>query len=373
MECPVHGKCTCTTQLQMPPINIVVNPQYITPNNWPNNWAYNMPYNWPCCPNSNVPQPINTPSPCPPWLVNPTEGSEGTEGQQGRAPHHNQEQNQCQERASSVTDGLINTLADMEHNFGISALNSIFQQQRNAHAHARQPQPQQQQQQNLRNDPITRTITRTPPPPPRRRRMSFHPPTRGIGPMSAFANEDSMFPFFVGGSGGNAIAGEYEFSAIIPIIIDGDGNMTFDSNWESDQGRPPSLTDEEINLIPSFAHQILSESDRQTCIICQNSIDQGIQVKRLHCNHIFHSECISAWLKQSDTCPLCREVVQISTFQAGPMGTSARSSNTLSGPVLSGPVLSGPVLLDRVMGQVIGENGNIYDEDYENIPEPPSP
>ena len=30
-------------------------------------------------------------------------------------------------------------------------------------------------------------------------------------------------------------------------------------------------------------------------------------ISQLNCNHLFHSDSIDKWLKQSETCPYCRE------------------------------------------------------------------
>ena len=56
---------------------------------------------------------------------------------------------------------------------------------------------------------------------------------------------------------------------------------------------------------------------QDTCAICRNSIYepsienqasgvQDINIAWGACNHCFHLECVSRWLKQSDVCPLCQ-------------------------------------------------------------------
>lgn len=44
------------------------------------------------------------------------------------------------------------------------------------------------------------------------------------------------------------------------------------------------------------------------CSICFQNYEKGDGVK-LPCNHIFHNECILPWLKDKNTCPLCRHPV----------------------------------------------------------------
>lgn len=42
----------------------------------------------------------------------------------------------------------------------------------------------------------------------------------------------------------------------------------------------------------------------QECSICLETDDKPTQT--LSCNHTFHKKCISKWLKNSDSCPMCR-------------------------------------------------------------------
>lgn len=42
------------------------------------------------------------------------------------------------------------------------------------------------------------------------------------------------------------------------------------------------------------------------CSICQESIDVGHTVYKLPCRHVYHVDCVTQWLQQNHTCPLCR-------------------------------------------------------------------
>jgi len=42
------------------------------------------------------------------------------------------------------------------------------------------------------------------------------------------------------------------------------------------------------------------------CSICTFDLAQGEHVIELHCQHLFHSECLETWLLKQPTCPLCR-------------------------------------------------------------------
>jgi hypothetical protein len=64
-----------------------------------------------------------------------------------------------------------------------------------------------------------------------------------------------------------------------------------------------------------------SSSHDLCCPICLNNIQsQPIckeeEKKVLNCSHIFHRECIGAWLKQKHNCPICRAHVDVDTPEA---------------------------------------------------------
>ena len=44
----------------------------------------------------------------------------------------------------------------------------------------------------------------------------------------------------------------------------------------------------------------------ETCSICLEKVGEGESVRRLRCKHLFHTQCIDAWLTESsDACPDC--------------------------------------------------------------------
>lgn len=45
----------------------------------------------------------------------------------------------------------------------------------------------------------------------------------------------------------------------------------------------------------------------QDCAICKETMHKSeMKVKKLPCGHNFHGECILPWLRQNNTCPVCR-------------------------------------------------------------------
>ena len=48
---------------------------------------------------------------------------------------------------------------------------------------------------------------------------------------------------------------------------------------------------------------------RASCLICTELFDGTQDVSAVQCGHTFHDKCLEEWLRQSLTCPQCRERV----------------------------------------------------------------
>ena len=67
------------------------------------------------------------------------------------------------------------------------------------------------------------------------------------------------------------------------------------------QERGVNYSDTESRLRES----IVIGRDSNLCSICLDAYDQQKAIQ-LDCGHIYHSQCIRLWIKDHDTCPLCR-------------------------------------------------------------------
>ena len=45
------------------------------------------------------------------------------------------------------------------------------------------------------------------------------------------------------------------------------------------------------------------------CGICMDSFNENEKIKKLHCDHIFHIDCMSQWLQTKKTCPFCDQAI----------------------------------------------------------------
>ena len=61
-----------------------------------------------------------------------------------------------------------------------------------------------------------------------------------------------------------------------------------------------------------------SPSSDFDCSICLEFLDleSNVNIARTSCDHTFHLSCLSNWLKNHQTCPICRESVYIMNRQS---------------------------------------------------------
>ncbi|KAI0203799.1 hypothetical protein F4808DRAFT_415876 [Astrocystis sublimbata] len=100
---------------------------------------------------------------------------------------------------------------------------------------------------------------------------------------------------------------------------------------------PPPAT---ANAIASLQKKKLDEKMlgsemKGECTICIDEVNVGDEVMVLPCNHWFHEECASLWLKQHNSCPVCRAAID--GAKAGRPRTEATRSEDSAGGAGPGP------------------------------------
>ncbi|KAF7021679.1 hypothetical protein CFC21_034587 [Triticum aestivum] len=79
------------------------------------------------------------------------------------------------------------------------------------------------------------------------------------------------------------------------------------------------MSDAAIAALPTFLYE---EADDVDCAVCLGQLEAGEKARRLpKCAHLFHAECVDAWLRAHCTCPMCR----------APVGPAAATSSKKDG------------------------------------------
>jgi hypothetical protein len=78
------------------------------------------------------------------------------------------------------------------------------------------------------------------------------------------------------------------------------------------------MSEAAIAALPTFTYQLPAApgadgDDAQhhaDCAVCLGQVEAGETARRLaKCAHLFHAECVDAWLRAHSTCPMCRAAV----------------------------------------------------------------
>jgi len=73
------------------------------------------------------------------------------------------------------------------------------------------------------------------------------------------------------------------------------------------EGAPPA-TEESLSKLKEFEYTAGKESD--LCAICHDDFAEKQKVSQLPCDHMYHKDCVTKWLKMHNICPMCRSPIQ---------------------------------------------------------------
>lgn len=113
-----------------------------------------------------------------------------------------------------------------------------------------------------------------------------------------------------------------------------------DQNQSS--GAPGPASDAAINSLPTkpVVKEMMGSDGKAECSICMENVEIGDEVTVLPCTHWFHGQCVTAWLKEHDTCPHCRKPITPSDNATPPPNTrrrSSRRSSSVASPISQAP------------------------------------
>jgi E3 ubiquitin-protein ligase RNF115/126 len=86
---------------------------------------------------------------------------------------------------------------------------------------------------------------------------------------------------------------------------------------------------------------MMDDQGKAECSICMDSVEIDDQVTVLPCTHWFHETCITAWLKEHDTCPHCRKGITTQPEANGGASQPSRRPSRMSRRSSSGVIPGG--------------------------------
>lgn len=125
----------------------------------------------------------------------------------------------------------------------------------------------------------------------------------------------------------NAVAGDavYSQEALDRIIT-----QLMEANPQSNAAPPAS--EEALRSLErtTVSSTMLRTEGRTECTICLDELKVGEQATFLPCKHWFHEECVILWLKEHNTCPICRTSIETGGG-GGQDGKASAGSSQMAG------------------------------------------
>lgn len=116
-----------------------------------------------------------------------------------------------------------------------------------------------------------------------------------------------IFSLLLGPGGPNAAHGDavYTQEGLDRIIT-----QLMEANPQSNAAPPASESAIEKLEKKKLDRQMMGDSAKVECTICIDEMRVGDEVTVLPCKHWFHGECVILWLKEHNTCPICRAPIE---------------------------------------------------------------
>ncbi|CAA2992195.1 probable E3 ubiquitin-protein ligase RHC1A [Olea europaea var. sylvestris] len=122
------------------------------------------------------------------------------------------------------------------------------------------------------------------------------------GQSPASMSDNNAFEFFLNGNHGmGQRRGDFGDIFMGPGLQDLIEQLTM-----NDRQGPPPAPRSAIDAMPTIKITPRHLSTDSHCPVCQDKFELGTEARQMPCDHIYHSDCITPWLVQHNSCPVCR-------------------------------------------------------------------
>lgn len=99
-----------------------------------------------------------------------------------------------------------------------------------------------------------------------------------------------------------------------------------------DGSGPPPAQEQTIESLPDVYIPNKHLENKLDCTVCQEYFTGEEKVKELPCNHYFHIDCITPWLKLHNSCPICRLSIEGQQSRGGEVTMTSPSGGEEMSP-----------------------------------------
>lgn len=126
-------------------------------------------------------------------------------------------------------------------------------------------------------------------------------------------------PMFMYGNPGDYAFGRAGLDAIITQLLN-----------QMDGTGPPPMAKDKISQIPTVEIDQQQIEQSLQCSVCWEDFKLAEPVRKLVCEHYYHTQCIVPWLQLHGTCPICRKALNDDSGSAESESASAPEPSTSS-------------------------------------------
>ncbi|KAG0479074.1 hypothetical protein HPP92_013793 [Vanilla planifolia] len=76
---------------------------------------------------------------------------------------------------------------------------------------------------------------------------------------------------------------------------------------QNDHRGPPPAARSSIDAMPTIQISQKHLGGESHCPVCKEKFELGSEAREMPCKHLYHSDCITPWLTQHNSCPVCRQ------------------------------------------------------------------